>query len=202
MLPEPTSHGEPASPAGPRRTPVQQRLGERFMVAMIALLVLMACLASVDDTYAMWRDSAELEAGTVTTGSASLTASWNSDSDEDTWKHLLPGESATRTVALENTGDVPLEVTVTAQTVADGFKIRAMAGACEGDQLLTPALGATAQPLAVAGAADTAEVLYPKDEGGDETGHLHACVEITASDELLPEDSVGFKIRFEGKQAL
>lgn len=193
MLPAPRHHIALAPRAGWWRALARRPLAERLLLATVATIMLMAGLSSVGGTYAMWRDSADLDAGTVTTGSASLTADWNSVSDAGPWHNLLPGEYTQQRLVLANTGDVPLELSATALTVADGFEVRVMAEAGEGTRLSTSALGAAAEPLSATGATGAAVVL--------DTGEaVDVWVEVTATDALSPGESVDFEIRFEGRQ--
>lgn len=194
MLPAPRHHIALAPRAGWWRALARRPLAERLLLATVATIMLMAGLSSVGGTYAMWRDSADLDAGTVTTGSASLTADWNSVSDAGPWQNLLPGEDAQQSLVLANTGDVPLELSATTPTTADGFEVRVMAEAGEGTRLSTSALGAAAEPLSATGATGAAVVL--------DTGEaVDVWVEVTATDALTPEESADFEIRFEGRQA-
>lgn len=192
MLSAPSRYGGSATRAGTRRAPGQRLLAERLLLAAIAVIVLVAGLSSMDGTYAMWRDQTDADAGTLTSGTASLAAAWSPDHDESRWQNLLPGESVQRELALTNTGDVPMEVSATVPEVTEGLEIRALAGTAV-EPLSSPALGATELPLAVAEAPGASALLEAEES-------VHVTVEITATETLTPGDQVHFNLQFEGRQ--
>ena len=118
-----------ARPAAPTpRTGLQRVLGtisltERLLLTAVAAALLLVGLSSVGGTYAMWTDEATVEGTTLTTGTAELSARWADSTQESVWQNLLPGESAHRKLTLENTGAVPLEVTMTLHAEAPGLEL-------------------------------------------------------------------------------
>lgn len=185
-------HDEPATRAGAQGV-FTPRLTGRLLLTSIAVVLLFGGLSGVGGTYAMWRDQAEADAGTVSTGAASLTASWAADNGNAAWQNLLPGEAVKQNLTLKNTGDVPMELTATLATFGEGFEVRASAGPCPDNPLPTAALRTDAQPLASAQKLTTATVLNAGDT-------LDVCAEVTATDALAPGDHINFDLRFDGSQ--
>lgn len=178
-----------AGSRSPWTTPVR-----RLLLAALLALGLALLLADLGGTYAMFRDQATGDAGTVAIGTASLEASWNAGDDDAAAQNLLPGETAAQTLTVANSGDVPLELSTTASGLADGFEIRAIAEPCGTDRLPAPAAGSTAQPLTAGESAGTAVVL-----GAGES--LEVCVETAATDDLQPGTAIDYALRIDGRQA-
>lgn len=192
MLPAPSRHGRPVTPAGSRRGTTQYRLADRLLLAAVAVIVLMAGLSNMGGTYAMWRDQADADAGTVSSGTASLAADWTPDHDEDCWYDLLPGESVQQSLTLTNAGDVPMELSATVPHATAGLEIRAAVGTDE-RPLPTRALGASGQPLTAAGAPGAPVVLDTRES-------IDVTVEITATSDLSPGEQAYFEVLVEGRQ--
>lgn len=122
-MPSAARHAAPTQRTGLRRVLGTISLTERLLLAAVATVLLWVGLSSVGGTYAMWADEATVEGTTITTGTAELSARWASRAPESVWQNLLPGESASRELTLENTGAVPLEVTMTLDAEARGLEL-------------------------------------------------------------------------------
>lgn len=116
-------HSAPMPRTGLRRLLGSITLAERLLFAGVAAVLLLVGLSNVNGTYAMWVDEASVEGTTLTTGTAALSAHWVDSEQESAWKNLLPGESSDREAILENTGTVPLEVTMSLDSSAPGFAL-------------------------------------------------------------------------------
>lgn len=125
MLPGARSHDAQTPRTGLRRVLGGISLAERLLLTAVAAVLLLAGLANVGSTYAMWVDEAPVDGTSLSTGTAALSAQWVAGEQESAWQNLLPGESAGREVTLENTGTVPLEVTMTLDAAAPGLELRA-----------------------------------------------------------------------------
>lgn len=142
------------------RTGLQRVLGtisltERLLLTAVAAALLLVGLSSVGGTYAMWADEATVEGTTITTGTAELSARWASRAPESVWQNLLPGESASRELTLENTGAVPLEVTMTLDAEARGLALL---------PVHTPIVIEPGQSLPLTVELSATEDLHPGDE--------------------------------------
>lgn len=151
-----TRHRDAHAPrTGRRRVLGSVSPAQRLLSAVIAAMLLLAGLSNIGGTYAMWTDEATVEGGTITTGTASLTAQWDADDSEPTWSNLLPGESADRRLTLENTGSVPMEVTATLQAAVPGIELVASS---------TPSMLEPGQELPLTVEIAATEDLHPGDE--------------------------------------
>ena len=126
----------------PRVRHVRDRLG----LAALGLVLVLAGLSTAGGTYAFWTDRAGADAGTLSTGTAALEARWVSARDEVEPRDLLPGEVARRSLAVENTGDVPLSLSATTSGGLPGLEISLEATGGGAPAMLEPR---TAQELAV-----------------------------------------------------
>lgn len=177
------------APAAHRRDGEGRRAPTSLWSLAVATLVLVAALSGVGGTYAMWSDQQTMDAGTLSAGTAELTADWVGGAPAS--DNLLPGDSVTRTAQLHNSGDVPLALSVSAPTVAPGFTVRA-AVTCEA-LLHAPVLGASAVPMGPAATGESAVVIQPGDD-------LEACVAVTATSELVPSSQLTYTLEIEGTQ--
>ena len=124
---------------GVRRALDGLSLAERLLLTAVATAFLLTGLSGVGGTYARWADGASAEGATLTTGTAALGARWTDEGQDSVWQNLLPGESAVRELTLENTGAVPLEVTMTLGTGPAGLALLPTGGplVIEPGQVLT-----------------------------------------------------------------
>lgn len=122
-MPSAARHAAPTQRTALRRVLGTVSLTERLLLAALAMVLLWVGLTSVGGTYAMWADEATVEGTSFTTGTAELSARWASRAPELVWQNLLPGESASRELTLENSGAVPLEVTMSLDAQATGLEL-------------------------------------------------------------------------------
>lgn len=122
-MPSAARHAAPTQRTALRRVLGTVSLTERLLLAALAMVLLWVGLTSVGGTYAMWADEATVEGTSLTTGTAELSARWASRAPESVWQNLLPGESASRELTLENSGAVPLEVTMSLDAQATGLEL-------------------------------------------------------------------------------
>jgi hypothetical protein len=161
-----------------RGTSTRRRIVERLLVAAIAALVLTAALSNMGGTYAYWSDESQLSAGTLETGSASLEATLLVPEEPLHAGNLLPGDAVPHEVTLENTGDVPLAVSVTA----------------------TGTIAGIAHPLEV-GSGDTAASVVPASLMELGVGESRTVsLEVVAPTALGPDDQMDITLHFEGEQ--
>ena len=167
------------------------RLRDRAFVAVLGLVVVLAGLSAAGGTYAFWNDQAATDAGTLSTGTAALSASWaHEDAHTGT---LLPGESVLREVDLHNDGDVALEISLAGTVDSPGFRLKGAAGSCDAEHPMK-SFGADVSPLPSAGDRSGTFTVAP-----DSTSQI--CVAIEATEDLEPGHDSSFTIRIEGKQA-
>ena len=181
MTPAAPHPGDPVTAVTGRRASAgsistRRRIVGRLLGAAIAALVLLASLSTMGGTYAFWSDETSLEAGTVTTGSASLEAALDTDQGELHAQNLLPGDEVPHQVTLRNSGDVPLAVSVTATGTINGVSHELAIG------LDAPA----------AGSALLGELGVGESRIVDLT--------VIAPDALGPESAMDIALEFEGKQ--
>lgn len=162
--------------AGRRRSRWSSRLLTNLGFLGVAALVLVAALSGVGGTYALWSDQLTVDAGTLSSGTAELEASWNSEAPDSS--RLLPGDTVTRTAQLSNSGDVPLALSFSVSTGAAGFEVSVGAGAC------------TDRPQS----SDDAEIVLSAGESID------ACIAMTATPELAPGQKTDYTLTIDGKQ--
>lgn len=145
-MPSAARHAAPTQRTALRRVLGTVSLTERLLLAALAMVLLWVGLTSVGGTYAMWADEATVEGTSLTTGTAELSARWASRAPESVWQNLLPGESASRELTLENSGAVPLEVTMSLDAQATGLELLPTHGpiAIEPDQSLPVTVELTA----------------------------------------------------------
>lgn len=125
---------------------VSRGLPDKIFVAVLGMVVVFAGLSTAGGTYAFWNDRAGADAGTLSSGTAALEARWVSARDEVEPRDLLPGEVARRSLAVENTGDVPLSLSATTSGGLPGLEISLEATGGGAPAMLEPR---TAQELAV-----------------------------------------------------
>ena len=146
--------------------------------------ILALALSGIGGSYAMWNDSATVDAGTIDTGSAGLTAAWPTGHSDAGWSNLLPGESVRRPLTVTNTGAAPMELS--ASTVGSaGFEIRTAAGTCPASPLAGAAGDGAPRQLGVTLGAGSSTTV---------------CVEVRAAATATPAQALTFSVRFDGKQ--
>ncbi|MGV9194745.1 hypothetical protein ACQ143_10430 [Microbacterium sp. MC2] len=181
------------SPAEPTRRRAFWRVRTLMLAALGAGILLFLALSRVGGSYALWQDSVPVDAGTITTGTAGLTAAWGSQHDDAMWRNLLPGESVRQTATLVNTGTAPLELYAGASTGSPGFEVRVVAGNCPGSALPVAAIGSTPRSITTAATPDIGVVL-----AGEQS--LAACVEVRATTAATPDQRVAFALQIDGVQ--
>lgn len=160
-------------------------------VAVLGLVVVLAGLSAAGGTYAFWSDQVTTDAGTLSTGTASLSASWTDDgAHTDT---LLPGESDRREIELHNDGDVALEISLAGTVDSPGIRLKGAEGSCKDGNPMKPFQG-DVTPLPSAGGRSGTFTVAP-----DSTSLI--CIAIEATEDLEPGHDSSFSIRIEGKQA-
>ena len=95
-------------------------------------------------TLALWKDTAPIPAGVVTSATLALTAT--ESFDDSLWSNLLVGEKKRQTFTVTNTGNIPINLSATA-TAAPGFEVRLARSVCTAD---LAGIAATKQPRALA----------------------------------------------------
>jgi hypothetical protein len=96
-------------------------------------------------SYALWVDSDSASAGTIATGSASLSITQNVNAS--LWGNLLAGESVRQQFTVTNTGTVPLALAGSATTGTTQVQVRLASGTCPGTALA--GTSATVSPAAL-----------------------------------------------------
>lgn len=183
------------SPHTDRRTPRHRAL-RRPRVSLKGLVTSLcavsagtfAAVLGVGGTYALWNDASAIDGTVITSGILNLDVSGSLDSAH--WSKLLPGEHHVQHVAVENTGNIPLDLSaLAAQTGGDvgSFELRLQlvgtADACG-----SPIGGADAL-----GGMVGLGVLAP-------ASVVHLCVDVTLSATALPGDDAGFSLTLTGGQ--
>ena len=113
----------------------------------------MVAVATSGVTFALWKDTAPISAGTVTSATLTLTAATSVDGS--LWTNLLVGEKKRQTFTVTNTGNVRQNLSATA-TAAPGFEVRLDRSACTADLTGTAATQqSTALATLAAGATAT-----------------------------------------------
>lgn len=147
-------------------------------VAGTATAVILLGLSGMGGTFAMWTDQQALDAGTITAGTASLTAS-PAAGPSGALQDLLPGDLVAQQILLANTGDVPLAVSVTATGTIAGAAHPLRVGPCGG---ASPAVGPRSLlDLAASGTQDV-------------------CVAVVAPAALTPTAAMDVRLQFDGVQ--
>lgn len=180
-----TRHGSSRAAA----TSLQRGAG-RLRLGGLLLVLLVAALASVNGTYALWRDSTTIDLGTVETATAGISARWDSGGTRPDAKNLLPGERVRQTLTVQNTGDVPLELSASLENARTGLEIRLQRSPA-GAPLSSAAL--TTHPAPVPDATGAAVILAP-----GATATLTA--EVTATASLAPGSALDYSLIIEGTQ--
>ena len=168
--------------------PARGSLTRRALAAAVTALAVAFVMLGMESAHALWQDRSSSDAGTVSTGTAELTAQWSEDDDPSTWQNLLPGDTVPRTIAVTNEGDVPLALHAAALTTPEGLELRMTAGT--GTNSPTGVLSPAFQPLAENGAA---LMLEP-----GQTTSIQ--VMLTATPQLAPQQQHELSIELEGRQ--
>lgn len=188
----PLKHEPETSPVGRDRRRVWA--AGMLMTAVCMTGALALALAGTDGSFALWSDTASVDAGSLTSGTAELTAAWPAGHNPARWQNLLPGESIRQPVELTNAGAVPLAVAASTPTGSSGFELRVVAGTCGSAPLSGPALGGT--PASVVTQSSPA-VPFVLNAGTSRV----ACVEVRAMAAAVPAATPAFTILIDGTQA-
>ena len=94
--------------------------------AVAAAIVLAVSLSGA--SLALWTDNDAAHAGTVTSGTVSLSITGTLNSA--LWSNLIPGESVRQSVTVTNTGSVPLALQGSATRANSAVEVRLASGAC------------------------------------------------------------------------
>jgi len=147
-------------------------------------------------TFALWNDTAALDAGTIHGigggGEASLRfAVGDPASATAAFTNLLPGESKTIPVLLENDGDFDLDITAElTQTAGSGYSLRLKID----DACTTSGFLASPYLTDPAFAVDTPTGVGSIDGGA--TRKL--CVQVTADSGIVPSSAMTFDVTISG----
>ncbi len=185
----PTTHGGPAAraarrPARPRRS---------LLHGLIAVIVLWVALATAGGTYAFWTAEATVDAGTVSTGSAALEARWTAPEEARQLRNLLPGETATRSLTIANTGDVALALSAARSRPARGHDLTLSEGHCGNGAAVTSPLHDAAQTIPSAVGSGPDAIARPGTE-------IELCLHVTATTDLTPGTETALSVRIGGTQ--
>lgn len=165
-----------------------------LMTAVCVAGALGLALSGTGGSYAMWNDTASVDAGSLTSGSAGLTATWQAGHDRARWQDLLPGEAVRQPLVLANTGAVPLTISASVSAASPSFEIRTVAGSC-------PTTPLSVAPLAGAPSAVTRPSTPPVPVVLDANASVAACVEVRTTATAAPAATTAFTIVIDGKQA-
>lgn len=168
--------------------PARGSLTRRALAAAVTALAVAFVMLGMESAHALWQDRSSTDAGTVSTGTAELTAQWSEDDDPSTWQNLLPGDKAPRTIAVTNEGDVPLALHAAVPTAPAGIELRMTDGS--ETRSPGPALSTALQPLTESGAPLVVEP--------GQTVCIHA--QLTATPGLVPGQQDALSIELEGRQ--
>lgn len=140
-------------------------------------------------TYALWGDTTDLAVGDVDTGTAEIVIDDGAlDAIQAQLANMLPGESIATPIDLANVGTVDLDVTALLSAAGTGFELRLEiedAEDCGAAPIAGPAVGTvTPYPLGMITHMTTVDL----------------CVEVTATNLVLPEDDFDFDVTFTGTQ--
>lgn|SRR5699024_353516 len=169
----PAPHGGTATRAAQRHARTRRNL----LLALVALGVMWAALATSGGTYAFWSTGQTLEGGSISTGTAGLEARWSTEDDASVWQNLLPGETAGRSLQVRNTGDVPLSLSLDGSVSTPGLEVALADETCAAD----------------AAPAGSTPIVEP---GADAT----LCVLVTATADLAPGTDPTITLTIDGRQ--
>lgn len=155
-------------------------------------VVLGAALSGVGGSYALWNDSAVVDAGSISAGTPGIEAQWAAGHDDALWQNLLPHESRRQQFTLTNTGDVPMALSANA-AAAPGFEVRMLGSSCPTTALATAALNGTPTALLPA-AGDTEPVTIAAGAA------LSGCLEVRVAADAMPASESTFSITIDGTQ--
>lgn len=150
--------------------PARRSLTRRALTAAVTAAVLAITMLGMETAYAVWHDRSGADAGTVSTGTAGLTAEWSTEADAADWQHLLPGDEVHREVTVTNTGEVPLALSAAASVFTASLQPAPDGGVSGAEPVIGP--GQTARML----------------------------IELTVTPELAPGQQVEVEVQLEGRQ--
>lgn len=145
-------------------------------------------LAGVGGTYAVWNGEGQIDPTTISSGILDLDVTGSLDSSQ--WSTLLPGEHHVQFVVVENTGNIPLELSALAtQTGGDSgsFELR-LELVDDSSSCTSPILGADAL-----GATVGLGTMLP-------SAVSHLCVDVTLSATALPGDDAALAVALTADQ--
>lgn len=175
-----------------RATSVGRRLAGRLGLAAVMALVLLASLSTIDGTYAMWREQADVTGPVVDSGTAQLTAEWVGGDDQNHREDLLPEESVRQQVTVTNTGDAPLTLSAHLDFATTGLELRAVGGESQ-QKFSTAALGTEGQQISVIDAPGSPLTVEPGQSAV-------VTVEFAATGSLAPGAEAAFTVVLDGEQ--
>lgn len=155
-------------------------------------VVLGVALSGVGGSYALWNDSAVVDAGSISTGTPGFEAQWAAGHDDALWQNLLPEESRRQQFTVTNTGDVPMALSASA-IAAPGFEVRILGRSCPTTAFATSALIGTPTAL-LAAAGDTEPVSIAAGAA------LSGCLEVRVAADAMPASGSTFSITIDGRQ--
>lgn len=177
-------------PAADRRGGANAR---RMLLAAGGLAVVLGvALSGVGGSYALWNDSAVVDAGSISTGTPGFEAQWAAGHDDALWQNLLPEESRRQQFTVTNTGDVPMALSASA-IAAPGFEVRILGRSCPTTAFATSALIGTPTAL-LAAAGDTEPVSIAAGAA------LSGCLEVRVAADAMPASGSTFSITIDGRQ--
>lgn len=147
-----------------------------------------AAVLGAGGTYALWNDAAAVDGTVITSGVLDLDVTGSIESAH--WSKLLPGEHHVQYVTVENTGNIPLDLSaLAAQTDGDvgSFELRLQLVG-EADTCSSPIGGADAL-----GSTVGLGVMAP-------ASVARLCVDVTLSTTALPGDDADFSMTLTGGQ--
>lgn len=102
-------------------------------------------ITALGGTYALWKDSSPMSAGTITSGSLTLKVDGESALTLPSagWHNMLPGDRITRQLTVSTAGAVSTTVTVASTSSSGSHQVRVRNGACPAVALTGAALGST-----------------------------------------------------------
>ncbi len=121
--------------SGPRhRASRRTILTTLFAVTAAVAIAIVASIAVSGGTFALWSNTQNVSAGTVSSGTITLTVNSGSTValSGTTWSTLLPGDSVQQQVTLKNTGNVSATVSGTTTGLFGPLLVHTAKGACAG----------------------------------------------------------------------
>lgn len=169
------------------------RIRRNLLISLFAVLALWAVLANMGGTYAFWSTEVSVDGGAISTGTAGLSADWTAEQDEELWQNLLPGETAGRSLAVRNTGDVPMELAASSTSATSGIALHIHEGECGEGSTDSTVLDGTVRSIPSLSDQAQSVTLDPGDV-------VTLCVSVAATETLLPSAEIDVVLALEGTQ--